>query len=121
MAKQPKSISTLALTSAIILGVVTVLFTTCGIFGSFVGEDQNFLIAVWSFIPAAVFSIYPLRILFKWIKGRKNSQKSNDFLILYTTKNGRTCKMVDPIIQGLIDGGVTVASFLLRKSNGIKC
>ena len=75
MAKQSNSISTLALTSAIILGVVTVLFTTCGIYGSFVGEDQIFLIAVWSLIPAAVFSIYPLRIVSKWIKGRKNSNE----------------------------------------------
>ena len=41
--------------------------------------------------------------------------KSTDFLILYTTKNGRTGKMVDPIMQGLIGGGVTVDSFSVEE------
>jgi len=68
LAKQLKSISTLALTSAIILGVITLLFATCGIHASIVGEEQNFLIAVWAFIPAVAFSIYPFKILSKWIK-----------------------------------------------------
>ena len=71
MAKQPKSISTLALTSAIILGVITLLFATCGVHASIVGEEQKFLIVVWALIPAVVFSIYPLRILSKWIKERR--------------------------------------------------
>ena len=71
MAKQPKSISTLALTSAIILGVITLLFATCGVHASIVGEEQKFLIFVWALIPAVVFSIYPLRILSKWIKERR--------------------------------------------------
>ena len=71
MAKQPKNLSVLAFISAIILGIITVLFITCGIYGSIVGEEQKYLIAVWSFIPAAVFSIYPLRILFKRINSRR--------------------------------------------------
>ena len=71
MAKQPKSISTLALTSAIILGVITLLFATCGIHASIVGEEQKFLIAVWAFIPAVAFSIYPFKILSKWLKDHR--------------------------------------------------
>ena len=56
---------------AIILGVITLLFATCGIHASIVGEEQKFLIAVWAFIPAVAFSIYPFKILSKWLKDRR--------------------------------------------------
>ena len=73
MAKQTKSLSTLALTSAIVLGIITVLFVTCGVHASIQGEgeEEKLLIVVWAFIPAIAFSIYPFRILSKWIKERK--------------------------------------------------
>ena len=73
MAKQTKSVSKLALTSAIVLGIITLLFATCGVHGSIQGEgeEQKLLIAVWAFIPAIAFSIYPFRILSKWIKERR--------------------------------------------------
>jgi len=32
---------------------------------------------------------------------------SSDLLIVYTSKNGRTGSMVEPIYQGIIDGGAT--------------
>ncbi|PKB67082.1 MAG: hypothetical protein BZY81_05325 [SAR202 cluster bacterium Io17-Chloro-G4] len=37
-------------------------------------------------------------------------ENSTDLLIIYTTKNGRTGGMVEPIQQGIIDGGGTVAT-----------
>ena len=41
--------------------------------------------------------------------------KQNDFLIIYTTKNGRTGKMVEPIMQGIISGGATVDAFSVEE------
>ena len=36
------------------------------------------------------------------------TENKPDLLIIYTSKNGRTGGMVEPIRQGMIDGGATV-------------
>ena len=37
------------------------------------------------------------------------TENKPDFLIIYTSKNGRTGGMVEPIRQGMIEGGASVA------------
>ena len=37
------------------------------------------------------------------------ADSQHDLLIIYTTKNGRTGSMVEPIRQGIIDGGASAA------------
>ena len=37
------------------------------------------------------------------------AENQHDLLIIYTSKNGRTGSMVEPVRQGILEGGASVA------------
>jgi menaquinone-dependent protoporphyrinogen IX oxidase len=45
----------------------------------------------------------------------------HDLLIIYTSKNGRTGAMAEPIVQGMHDGGASTLVVPLKRCSGRTC